>query len=378
MPAGNSPCRRIARIASLAAFALLVAACAGTRGGPDSSAGGGGYYMDDGPGSAEPVDIASIADAVPRDEPIRASNSRPYEVFGQRYVPMRARTPYRETGIASWYGRKFHGNATASGERYDMYAMTAAHRTLPLPSYVRVTNLSNQRSVVVRVNDRGPFMKNRLIDLSWTAAKKLGFIERGHTRVLVELVLPGEGPAAHEEPIAAAPSAPRAAPAPAASLASTTAPALAQVAPAPAAPAPVVPAPPPPAGDDPPRVPRGFVLVDSTSAPSPSVVRASDASSQPGGFVRVDAASPVHPPSDPAHYLQLGAFESHDGAVAAMSDLGRRLGWLGDTLSIHPENGQFKIHAGPWADAMQARQVAERIRAETRIEAFGVRREARR
>src|SRR5690606_39096771 len=119
---------------------------------------------------------------------------------------MRARTPYRERGIASWYGRKFHGNATASGERYDMYAMTAAHRTLPLPSYVRVTNLSNQRSVVVRVNDRGPFVKNRLIDLSWTAAKKLGFIDRGHTNVLVELVLPGEGPAAQEAPLAATPT----------------------------------------------------------------------------------------------------------------------------------------------------------------------------
>src|SRR5690606_26618418 len=100
--------------------------------------------------------------------------------------------------VASWYGRRFHGKPTASGEPYDMYAMTAAHRTLPLPSYVRVTNLSNQRSVIVRVNDRGPFMKNRLIDLSWTAAKKLDFIEDGHARVLVELALPGDGPAPQE------------------------------------------------------------------------------------------------------------------------------------------------------------------------------------
>src|SRR5690606_36426170 len=124
-------------------------------------------------------------------------------------VPMRTRAPYRETGIASWYGRRFHGKPTASGEPYDMYAMTASHRTLPLPSYVRVTNLSNRRSVIVRVNDRGPFMKNRLIDLSWTAAKKLGFIEDGHARVLVELVLPGEEAA--PDNVAAAPATPPAA-----------------------------------------------------------------------------------------------------------------------------------------------------------------------
>src|SRR5690606_11764547 len=240
--------RRAARLASLAALALLVAACAGTRSGSGGGSGSGGYYMDDGPGNNGPADIASIADAVPRDEPIRASNSRPYEVFGQRYVPMRARTRYSETGIASWYGRKFHGNATASGERYDMYAMTAAHRTLPLPSYVRVTNLSNQRSVVVRVNDRGPFIKNRLIDLSWTAARKLGFIERGHARVRADLGRPAEGPAAREEAVAEAPSAPpaavaavaaptvRAAPAVPAASAPPAVPVASEGAPAPASP----------------------------------------------------------------------------------------------------------------------------------------------
>src|SRR5690606_16688740 len=274
--------RRAARLASLAALALLVAACAGTRSGSGGGSGSGGYYMDDGPGNNEPADIASIADAVPRDEPIRASNSRPYEVFGQRYVPMRARTRYSETGIASWYGRKFHGNATASGERYDMYAMTAAHRTLPLPSYVRVTNLSNRRSVVVRVNDRGPFMKNRLIDLSWTAAKKLGFIESGHTRVLVELVLPGEGPAAQEESVATAPAArPALAVAPGAASAAATSVVTSVAAPVATSDT-----------GEPPRVPRGFVLVDSAPAPGPAAARASGEASQAGGFVRVDATPP--------------------------------------------------------------------------------------
>ena len=126
---------------------------------------------------------ASIGD-IDRGE---AKLGNPYQVYGIWYYP-KADPGYDETGIASWYGRRFHGKPTASGEPYDMYAMTAAHRTLPLPSYVRVTNLSNRRSVIVRVNDRGPFMKNRLIDLSWTAAKKLDFIEDGHARVLVELV----------------------------------------------------------------------------------------------------------------------------------------------------------------------------------------------
>lgn len=367
--------RRVARLASLAVLALLVAACAGPRGGSGGSS-GGGYYLDDGPGRGAPADVASIPDAVPRDEPIRVANTRPYEVFGQRYVPMRARTPYRETGIASWYGRKFHGNATASGERYDMYAMTAAHRTLPLPSYVRVTNLSNQRSVVVRVNDRGPFMKNRLIDLSWTAARKLGFIEQGHTRVQVELVLPGEGPATGEPLIAAAP------PAPAAESAAAVAPAAVALSSA------------VPPAEGLPRVPRGFVLVDaapsSASPPAPETDAASPRSSS-SGFVRVEPESgstaatgapadapPAAAPSGVALYLQLGAFQSHDGAMAALSDLGRRLGWLGDALSMHAEEGQFKVQAGPWADLARAEQAAARIRAETRIEPFTVRREATR
>src|SRR5690606_11075038 len=388
-----SPARPCARVAFLLAVAMLLAACAGPRGGTGSGSGasGGGYYLDDGPGGAEPTDVSLIADAVPRDEPIRLANSRPYEVFGTRYVPMRARTPYRETGIASWYGRRFHGKPTASGEPYDMYAMTAAHRTLPLPSYVRVTNLSNGRSVIVRVNDRGPFMKNRLIDLSWTAAKKLGFIELGHARVRVELVLPGEEPAPREDVASAsvAPSATTTAdaslPAPGALATNTGAPGTAlAAAQATTAPAGAGPAEGGSSGDS----PRGFAPVASDAADS-SGRRAEDSrdgDSSTGSFVRVDAsprddgfavrrAIDEAPPAGPAHYLQLGAYESRAGAIAALADLGRRLDWLGGTLSIHPENGQYKMHAGPRADAAQARQVAERIRAETRIEAFGVRRE---
>jgi len=122
-------------------------------------------------------------------EPLsRYGNHSPYEVEGRRYHVMATASGYSERGVASWYGRKFHGRKTSSGEPYDMYRYTAAHRTLPLPSYVEVTNLENGRSVMVRVNDRGPFRKNRLIDLSYMAAAKLGFVEQGTARVEVRAV----------------------------------------------------------------------------------------------------------------------------------------------------------------------------------------------
>lgn len=146
----------------------------------------GGYYLDDGPGANPPPDLDAIPDAVPRAEPLLERANRPYTALGEHYVPMTQRIPYRAQGIASWYGRRYHGNKTATGEIYDMYGMTAAHPTLPLPSYARVTNLENGRSVVVRVNDRGPFKKGRLIDLSYAAAYKLRLVERGSGQVMVE------------------------------------------------------------------------------------------------------------------------------------------------------------------------------------------------
>ena len=151
----------------------------------------GAYYKDDGPGANPPPNLESVPDAVPRVEPLHRFANRPYQVFGKNYVPVAYLAPFRQTGIGSWYGRRFHGAPTSSGERYDMYAMTAAHPTLPIPSYVRVTNLANRRSVVVRINDRGPFHADRVIDLSYTAANKLGYVEAGSARVLVEAVLPG-------------------------------------------------------------------------------------------------------------------------------------------------------------------------------------------
>ncbi len=146
------------------------------------------------------VDVSKIQDAVPMPHygPVKAT---PYTVFGQQYYPIGDARRYSAVGTASWYGTKFHGQATANGESYDLYGMTAAHKTLPLPSYVRVTSLENNRSVILRVNDRGPFYSDRIIDLSFAAAKKLGFAEVGTARVKVEGIDPHEWWAQQGRPV---------------------------------------------------------------------------------------------------------------------------------------------------------------------------------
>lgn len=139
----------------------------------------------------EDIDVTDLADAIPREELIRtAGNKTPYTVLGKTYHINFDTRGFNQTGYASWYGKKFHGNKTSNGETYDMYAMTAAHTTLAIPSYVRVTNLENGKQVVVRVNDRGPFHEGRIIDLSYAAAKKLDFHNKGTTKVKIEVVAP--------------------------------------------------------------------------------------------------------------------------------------------------------------------------------------------
>jgi len=170
--------------ASLAlAFALLAACSSASR--------KGGYYKDDGPGSNPPSNLSSVADAKPRAEPLNRFANRPYEVFGRKYVPLASVRPYHQRGIASWYGKKFHGQKTASGEKYDMYAMTAAHPILPIPSYARVTNVRTGAKVIVRINDRGPFHSDRAIDLSYAAAYRLGLIGAGSGEVEIDAIVPG-------------------------------------------------------------------------------------------------------------------------------------------------------------------------------------------
>jgi len=194
------PCQNIVRgrWSLIVTVAIVLAACqsapqreAAKAPGPQKP---GGYYKDDGPGDNPPANLDAIAEAVPRLEPLNRFANRPYTVFGRDYVPATSLRAYKERGIASWYGRKFHSQKTASGEIYDMYAMTAAHPTLPLPSYARVTNVATGKSVVVRVNDRGPFHPGRVIDLSYAAAYRIGIAQKGSGEVEVESILPGDAP----------------------------------------------------------------------------------------------------------------------------------------------------------------------------------------
>ena len=257
---------------------------------------GGGYYQDDGPGDAPPEDLDTIPDAQPRAEPLHRFANNPYSVFGRDYVPLRAGSGYRARGIASWYGRKFHGQKTSSGETYDMYGMTAAHPTLPIPSYVRVTNPANGRAVVVRVNDRGPFHAGRLIDLSYTAAAKLGYIGNGSTLVEVESVEPGR-----ETPVAAA------------------------------------------------RVPaEADPLARLAEDPAPADKPLPQAAEVRG------------------HYLQLGAFGNRDNAetlrARLAAELETALGRVADKLVVQASGKLYRLQLGPWADAAEARRVAERLR----------------
>ena len=138
---------------------------------------GGGYYLDDGPGDHPPENIDAIPDATPKVEPFNARANQPYIALDNKYIPMTSFYPYKERGVASWYGKRYHGKKTSIGEYYDMYSMTGAHTTLPIPCYVRVTNTENGKSVIVRINDRGPFKKDRVIDLSFAAAYKLRLSE---------------------------------------------------------------------------------------------------------------------------------------------------------------------------------------------------------
>ena len=274
----------------------------------------GAYYQDDGPGENPPPNLEATPDAIPLDEPpLRSATNRPYVVFGRTYVPTAGNGVFRQRGTGSWYGRKFHGQKTSSGEPYDMYAMTAAHPTLPLPSYVRVTNVANGRMVVVRVNDRGPFHSERIIDLSYTAALKLGYAAQGSALVEVERVRAGDtGVLVAAAPAAPAPGAARPATAAAPGAASSTA---ADRNPAPAS----VPA-----------VPATAVLATSTQA---------------------DGV-----------YLQLGAFGAQEGAEEFRIKTYQQLPWLNETIYIVARDRLHRVQLGPFADRAAAQTIADRIR----------------
>ena len=278
---------------------------------------GGGYYLNDGPGDNPPANLDQIPDAVPRAEPLRPANMRPYTVMGQAYTPMTRLAPYKERGIASWYGRRYHGQKTSSGEIYDMYGMTAAHTVLPIPSYARVTNVANNKSIVVRINDRGPFHSDRLIDLSYTAAYKLGVLGGGKAIVEIETIIPGAG--------------------------------------TPAAPA-VVAAPVPP----PPAPPSAVTTALPPSAPA-------IATSLPAEPATAQSAKPETPPvvavtvEQKGLFLQLGAFGSQDNAENYLARLRSQVDWLAPALHVYPKDGLYRVHAGPYANQADARAAADRI-----------------
>jgi rare lipoprotein A len=258
----------------------------------------GGYYLEDGPGEKLPPNLAAIPDAVPMDEPLHKFANRPYVVFGKTYVPNSANDSFRQSGIASWYGRKFHGQKTSSGEIYDMYAMTAAHPTLPIPSYARVTSAANGKSVVVRVNDRGPFHGDRVIDLSYTAASKLGIAGPGSGRVSVERIFAGTQ---------MAPATPSSA--------------AAQVV----------------------AVNSGLSVTALAPQPPILTLRAPISTERAGVFI------------------QLGAFSSPENADSFRNKLKRDLDWMREPINVSFKDGLHRVRIGPLANREEARAIADKV-----------------
>jgi rare lipoprotein A len=268
--------------------------------------GTGGYLAGDGPSADVPVNLDAIPDAVPKNEPLHRYANRPYVALGKAYTPLTVTGSFKERGIASWYGKKFNGERTSSGETYDMYAMTAAHPTLPLPSYARVTNLANQKSVIVRINDRGPFLHDRVIDLSYTAAYKLGILGDGSAEVEVESLAPNVSVntivanTVQSQPLESS--------------------------------APVAPA--------------------AASAVIVAPVAASPVATPPSALAPLDN-------SDTAVYLQLGAFSSQAGAAAYLDKMRSKLGDTGKELKLTTKDGLVRVHIGPYGSQSEARSSAE-------------------
>jgi rare lipoprotein A len=197
--------RKVSFVLNLA-LVLLLASCASPSrdgAGTTATANAGRYEMDRDSGLIEPIDFARVKPVIPRRETrSSAGNKSPYTVNGKTYRVLSSEAGYSETGVASWYGRKFHGHLTSNGEVYDMFQLSAAHPVLPIPSYVRVTNLDNGRNILVRINDRGPFHPGRVIDLSYAGAAMLGYAGTGTARVRVEAVMPEDGGAIASTPTA--------------------------------------------------------------------------------------------------------------------------------------------------------------------------------
>lgn len=368
----------------------------------------------DGPEANPPTELARVPDAEPRIEPIRDGGpNKPYQVLGRSYVPMTQDLPFTERGLASWYGRKFQGRRTANGEVYDMYAMTAAHPTLPLPSYARVRNPANGREVVVRVNDRGPFHPGRIVDLSYTAALKLGVLRNVApvelTRITFDDIRTGAwrrddganavrmaartddggagasavsdagtlraapGGAAPEAATQRAASASAAAAAAAAETDATANPrvesAAAATGPGDSQSATALPA----AGTGVPDASNAaqdtsVVSASNMSSPAPaSAVATPPSAGPPSPPVTLAAASATAARATsseaPSYWVQLGAFRQRAGATGFRQRVAAELDWLAPVLEVFGEASLFRLQAGPYPSRDAASSVAERVRA---------------
>lgn len=362
---------RMGRLVCVCLVVVLLAACSG------GARRGGGYYLDDGPDANPPANLDAVPDAVPRIEPFAPSNSKPYVVFGKTYTPDTSGGPYKVQGRASWYGKKFHGNSTANGERYNMYGMTAAHPTLPLPSYARVTRVSTGKTVVVRVNDRGPFLNDRVIDLSYVAAYKLGMIGPGSAEVVVERITAEQirnwqsAPAAIN--VATASSAPvravagtqalvdanpMAAQAESANDSQATAPVAFTAAPASAS----------------------WAMRDNGTAaipPSSSTTALSAVPPLTQGSVSAPASNPsmvantssTPPPAPGSMYLQLGAFADATKAQALAARVSSQIpANLGASVRVEPTaNNLHRVRIGPFASREAAVQAVNPVQTSTGV-----------
>jgi rare lipoprotein A len=312
---------------------ILLAGCAS---GPGRAPGAGGR---DGAEASVPADLDRVPDAEPRLESIRATGgtSKPYVALGQTYVPIVDDRPFRERGLASWYGRKFHSGSTASGEAYDMYAMTAAHKTLPLPSYARVRNPANGREVIVRINDRGPFVEGRVIDLSYTAALKLDLL-RGVAPVEIERITNQDirtgawrrgGDTAVAQDTSARPQPSDAVMVPVSLTTEVSTP------------------------SPPPRGATGTDLPPMSPIPLPP-----RATAGPSAATAADAAE--KPASAAGFWVQLGAFSQREGAAAFQEKVSKQMPAL--KMTVFSENGMHRLQAGPYATRESAQAAGEQVR----------------
>ena len=315
----RSVCASVLAWVTLVCVALGLVACASNPGAPVQGA--STSPQRDGPPLSAPPNLADLPDVVPQIEPIRPGGpNKPYVVLGQAYEPLQGDVEWSEKGGASWYGNKFHGRRTASGELYSMFGLTAAHKTLPIPSYVRVRNVRNGKQVIVRVNDRGPFVAGRVIDLSYAAAARLDILSQGVGQVEVSRLTFDEiRTGAWQRGTALDPDATR--------LAEAPLPAGNPVGIAGDAPAVVPPAP----------------------TPAPAVEVAT-------------AASRAHTPAARGFWVQLAALSRRDGVDRLQQRIADQLTGLLPLLAVFHESPHYKLQAGPFASRHEAQQAARQVR----------------